>query len=260
MSAFLNVMVPSADPASILEHQGCLRRLARPADIIVLAYEAAVTLIVEAGPPGALKDMTRKYRSIARQLLEDDELEVDSDTRTDLVALSRLEDDAASMLLRPRLRTMFINKAEWEINTAQRLPTWRYFAEVLVCPELLELLAASVDFDRSMPPDARVREYLSIEAFTLPFARRAARSTESIVRFLLAATDPQIRADRALARKLPLLCVLKACHAVEPAHELAPPGVQRTSLASICLELALREATHEGALDGGLWRNVVSFL
>jgi len=105
-----------------------------------------------------------------------------------------------------------------------------------------------VDFDRALPPASPLRDYLRLPQFRPRVARAASSGAHALVNFLFAAADPRIRADRAGRRRAPLLCALAFCDRKKP-----PAG-----LPELCVKLATKGA--EKALDGALWRVVVSFL
>ena len=257
---------PSHDPASLLLDLTIadlreLRVLRSPSDIIRLSFEAAIALVAAAGPPGALAEITDQCRRRAQSMLDDGRLYADGDERAGLRALANLPDVARSPLLimpPPAQRTMRFKKEEWRVVTSSCLPPWSACGEFIAARELLDLLAKSVDFDRALPMDSPLHEYLSLEPFTPHTARRAARCAEHVVRFLHAAADPQIRIERAWARRLPILCALAMRRAAKPSESTEPPTP--VDFARICCGLATMGAFSEGALDGGLWRQVVAFV
>ena len=257
---------PSHDPASLILDLTIadlreLRACRSPTDIIRLSFEAAIALVAAAGPPGALAEITDQCRRHAQSMLDDGGLYADGDERAGLRALANLPDVARSPLLvmpPPAQRTMRFNKEEWRVVTSSCLPPWSACGDFIAARELLDLLAKSVDFDRALPMDSPLHEYLSLEPFTPHTARRAARCAERIVRFLHAAADPQIRIERAWARRLPILCALATRPAAKPSESTEPPTP--VDLARICCGLATMDVFSEGALDGWLWRQVVAFV
>ena len=256
---------PSSDPASlilddlVIADLSDLRAMRSPSHIIELCFEVALALVAAACPPGALAEITDQCRRRAQSMLDDGGLYADGDERTGLRALANLPDAAPSPLLVPRAqRTMRFDKEEWRVVTSCCLPPWSACRDFIATRELLDLLSKSVDFDRALPLDSPLHDYLSLEPFTPHTARKASRCAERIVRFLHSAADPHIRIERAWARRSPVLCSLATQHAAKPRESAEPPTP--ADLARICCELATMDTSSEGALDGGLWRQVVAFI
>ena len=258
-------------------HLAECRAIRHPTAIVPLAFEAAVALITDTPRGRALlqpfvdEAMAIPYaeaattRARARRARDDGDKGVLSWEEAEEMRVA-YEDNHSLLLLAPCERTLVIANeqcyGEWRVRTTGRLPPWP-FVSFIADRSLLECLAATVDFDRPLPDDSRLREYLRVEAFTPANGRRASQCTEQLIRFLHAAADPAIRVDRRRARRLPVLCALAARRRrpEATASDRDPPADPPTaSLVSICLRLATLGTTRDGACDGALWRLVVAFV